>query len=39
MNWLDRVVERHGDVIMILLFAIVACAFVGVTYASFHWGR
>lgn len=39
MNWLDRVIDRHGDVILILATAIALAAFLGATWASFHWGR
>lgn len=38
MNWLDRIIDRHGDVIFICLTVIVATIFVYVTYLSFHWG-
>lgn len=36
MNWLDRIIDKHGDVIFICLTVIVASAFVAVMYLSAH---
>lgn len=38
MNWLDRIIEKNGDVIFIGLVVIAAVAFVGVMWMSLHWG-
>lgn len=38
MNWLDRIIDRHFDVIVILLVALVMAAYIGVTWYAFHRG-
>lgn len=38
MNWLDKVVEKHGDVIFILLAALTMAAYIVVNWYAIHWG-
>jgi hypothetical protein len=38
MNWLDKVIEKHGDVIFILIAVGCAACYIWVNWYAIHHG-